>query len=115
MVIDNVFIELPEGDIWVSEYHAPDIKFALKGTILAMEQSSFQTIIQQKCLPMQTAHLFTAAIADEEQSDSFYALSARTWKIFAQRRSSGLKHTSSHAESGGLCRNAHRFLLSVTN
>lgn len=45
MEIENVFFELPDGDIWISEYHAPDIKFALKGDVLAAEQSSFQKMV----------------------------------------------------------------------
>lgn len=43
--IAGVFTELPDGDIWLSEYHAPDVKFSLKSEILACEQSPFQKMV----------------------------------------------------------------------
>ena len=42
MEIENVFTELPDGDIWLSEYHAPDVRFSFKSEVLASEQSPFQ-------------------------------------------------------------------------
>ena len=43
--IKDVFTELPDGDIWLSEYHAPDVKFALRSEIIACEQSPFQKMV----------------------------------------------------------------------
>lgn len=36
---------LPEGDIWYSEYHTPDVKFSLKAEVLAWESSPFQKMM----------------------------------------------------------------------
>lgn len=43
--IDNVFDELPDGDIWVSEYHAPDVRYSIRADVLATEQSPFQKMV----------------------------------------------------------------------
>ena len=45
MEIENVFTELPDGDIWLSEYHAPDVRFSFKSEVLASEQSPFQKMV----------------------------------------------------------------------
>ena len=45
MEIENVFTELPDGDIWISEYHAPDVRFSFKSEVLASEQSPFQKMV----------------------------------------------------------------------
>ena len=39
---------LPDGDIWYSEYHAPDVKFSLKSEVLAWESSPFQKMMMLK-------------------------------------------------------------------
>lgn len=36
MEIENVFTELPDGDIWLSEYHAPDVRFSFKSEVLGI-------------------------------------------------------------------------------
>ena len=45
MEIENVFTELPDGDIWLSEYHATDVRFYYKSEVLASEQSPFQKMV----------------------------------------------------------------------
>lgn len=42
---DKVFPELPEGDLWYSEYHAPDVKLSFKAEVLATEQTPFQKLV----------------------------------------------------------------------
>ena len=37
MLEDQVFAELPEGDMWYSEYHAPDVKLSFKAEVLASD------------------------------------------------------------------------------
>ena len=45
-ILDHeVFPDLPEGDIWYGEYHAPDVRLAFRVDLLASETSPFQKMV----------------------------------------------------------------------
>ena len=44
----EVFPDLPEGDIWYSEYHATDVKLSFKVNMLATDESPFQRLMMMQ-------------------------------------------------------------------